>query len=72
VLDPGSWSAPSLKGVFTLVSMCIGWFLQVGMLRMLLAAARGQSAPLSLLFSGADRFDDVRCHAHSLLQIDAS
>jgi len=56
VFDPGSWQALSVQGGFTFVSMFFAWFLQVGMVRMTLAAVREQPAPLSLLFSGADRF----------------
>lgn len=56
VLEAGSAPALALQGVFTLVSVFLGWFLQVGMVRMFLAAVREQPAPLSLLFSGADRF----------------
>lgn len=56
VLEAGSVAALLLRAGFTLVSVVISWYLQVGMLRMFLAAVRGQSAPLSLLFSGADRF----------------
>jgi len=59
VLEAGSVAALSLQAALTLVSVCIGWFLQVGMLRMLLAAVREQAAPLSLLFSGADRFPAI-------------
>jgi len=56
VLEPGSWTALALRGGFTLAGAIIGWFLQVGMLRMLLAAVRAQPVNLALLFSGADRF----------------
>jgi len=56
VLEADSVPALALRAVFTLVSVMIGWFLQVGFLRMFLAAVREQPAPLSLLFSGADRF----------------
>jgi len=55
VLEAGSVPALLLQLAFTLVSVCISWYLQVGMLRMFLAAVREQPAPLSLLFSGADR-----------------
>lgn len=55
VLEPESMPALLLQLVSTLVSVCIGWFLQVGMVRMFLAAVREQPAPLSLIFSGGDR-----------------
>ena len=56
VLEPESVAALLLQLTFTLISVCIGWFLQVGAVRMFLAAVREQPAPLSLLFSGGDRF----------------
>lgn len=56
VFEPGSWPALAVQGGFTFVSMFFAWYLAVGMVRMTLAAVREQPAPLSLLFSGADRF----------------
>jgi len=56
ILEAGSWPALTLQLVFTFVSAFLGFFLQVGMVRMFLAAVREQPAPLSLLFSGGDRF----------------
>lgn len=56
VFEAGSGPALILQGGFTLVSVFVSWFLQVGMVRMFLAAVREQPAPLSLLFSGGDRF----------------
>jgi len=55
VLEAGSWPALTLQLVFTFVSAFLGFFLQVGMVRLFLAAVREQPAPLSLLFSGGDR-----------------
>ena len=40
----------------SLFAMVVSAFLQVGLLRMQLVAARGEEASLGLLFSGADRF----------------
>jgi uncharacterized membrane protein len=56
VLEAGSLPALVLQLVFTFVSAFLGIFLQVGMVRMFLAAVRERPAPLSLLFSGGDRF----------------
>lgn len=56
VLEAGSLPALGLQFGFSLVSMVLAWFLQVGMVRMLLAAVREQPMPMSLLFSGGDRF----------------
>ena len=55
VLEAGSAPAVGLQLAFTLVSVLLSWYLQVGMVRMFLAAVREQPAPMSLLFSGADR-----------------
>lgn len=56
VLEEGSLPAIGLQFTLSLISIFIAWFFQVGMIRMLLAAVREQPAPLSLLFSGGDRF----------------
>lgn len=40
----------------TLIGLALGLFLQIGQLRMFVAAARGQQPDFSLLLSGADRF----------------
>lgn len=55
VLEAGSTPLLVLQVAFTFVSVFLSWFLQVGMVRMFLAAVREQPAPFSLLFSGADR-----------------
>ena len=55
ILEAGSTPMLVLQLVFTFVSAFLAFFLQVGMLRMLLAAVREQPVPLSLLFSGTDR-----------------
>jgi hypothetical protein len=45
-----------ITGSASLIAMVASIFLQVGLLRMFVAAARGQEASLGLLFSGIDRF----------------
>lgn len=55
VLEAGSTPALIVQVALSLVSVFLAWFLQVGMVRMFLAAVRGQPATLSLLFSGTDR-----------------
>src|SRR5690606_29280288 len=57
----GLWQADSLPALLFTVSaglfgMLASWFLQVGLLRMFLSAARGQQVSFGLLLSGADRF----------------
>jgi len=56
VLEEGSFLVLGLQFGSSLISVFLAWFLQVGMVRMLLAAVREQPMPLSLLFSGGDRF----------------
>ncbi|HEY6722959.1 MAG TPA: hypothetical protein VI197_02975 [Polyangiaceae bacterium] len=56
ILEAGSLPVLGLQLTFSLISVFLAWFLQVGMVRMLLAAVREQPMPLTLLFSGGDRF----------------
>src|SRR5205085_7587472 len=58
----GTSSAPNpltlglVAGITAIVLIGLSTFLQVGLLRMSLQAARGEKVNFSLLFSGADRF----------------
>ena len=46
----------AVNGVFTLFGVIIGMFFQVGLIRIYVSAARGESPDFSMLFGGADRF----------------
>ncbi len=56
LLDEGGALGILLGVLGSLFSLVVGQFLQVGLVRMFLAAVRGQEPALGLLFSGADRF----------------
>lgn len=56
LLESGSALSVIIGLSTSLVALVINQFLQVGLIRMFVAGAKGQEASLGLLFSGADRF----------------
>jgi hypothetical protein len=56
ILESGSMLSLMIGLSASLIALIINQFLQVGLVRMFVAAAKGQEASLGLLFSGADRF----------------
>ena len=56
LVEPDSPAFIIVGVVGTFVGLALGLFLQIGQLRMFVAAARGQQVDFGLLLSGADRF----------------
>ncbi len=56
VVEPASSGYYLVLAASTVVSQCVGAFLQVGLLRVWLDAARGNPLSFGVLFSGGDRF----------------
>jgi uncharacterized membrane protein len=56
LVPPDSLEYWAIYAVSTLVSMVVSYFLQVGYIRIALAAARGERPDLPAIFSGFDRF----------------